>query len=386
MSRFFKPYEGKKPYLFISYPHKESDTVVETIRILHEKRYRLWYDEGIPAGSDWPANIARHMQDCAAVICFISDHFLKSQNCFSEIRAAVHLKKPMLVVYLDDSVPTGEWQKLLEGCKTIGICSSPQERAGKILDASFARRKLRRTWRERMPWGILGFAASLLLFLSSAAVLAALVSGYWNVPQQLEEIVPAETQAWEEPPAVVVDLGDAEKYFAIEFPDSQQERAVRNALGIESDNILSGDLAGITGLHFCGNMVLNHTKGISFDGDGSCRVNGAKVIPGSVRDLSVFGKMVYLEELTLACQPVTNLSALEKLVLLRELNLAGSELQTLDTLGELPSLEVLHLEHTEVQDLQPLDQLPRLRTVTVSRDMLPLAWNEDAGFAVVLVR
>ena len=50
MSRFFKPYEGNRPYLFISYAHKQSEEVVSTIRILYEKGWRLWYDEGIPAG------------------------------------------------------------------------------------------------------------------------------------------------------------------------------------------------------------------------------------------------------------------------------------------------------------------------------------------------
>ena len=61
MNRFFKPYEGTRPFLFISYAHHQSEEVVSTIRILHEKGWRLWYDEGIPAGSDWPANIAQHM-------------------------------------------------------------------------------------------------------------------------------------------------------------------------------------------------------------------------------------------------------------------------------------------------------------------------------------
>ena len=28
MSRFFKPYEGTRPYLFISYAHKQSEEVV----------------------------------------------------------------------------------------------------------------------------------------------------------------------------------------------------------------------------------------------------------------------------------------------------------------------------------------------------------------------
>ena len=48
MSTFFKPYEGSRPFLFISYAHKQSDAVVSTIRILHEKGWRLWYDEGHP--------------------------------------------------------------------------------------------------------------------------------------------------------------------------------------------------------------------------------------------------------------------------------------------------------------------------------------------------
>lgn len=386
MSNLFKPYEGKHPYLFISYPHKQSETVVETIRILHDKRYRLWYDEGIPAGSDWPANIARHLQDCAAVICFISDHFLKSPNCFSEIRAAVQLRKPILAVYLESVVPEGQWKTLLNGCKTIPVCSGAEQRARAILDASFVRRRFRRTWRERIPWGVLGFTASLLLFLTSAAALTALMSGYWTVPQQIDGMNRHAEQEQAEAPEVVVDLGDAEKYFSIQFPDSQQERAIRDTLGMESEDIMSGDLVRISSLYFCGNMVLRNTDGISFDERGSCRVNGARVVQGEVRDLEVIGKLAYLEELALVYQPVADLKALDRLVLLRELNLAGSGILSLDTLGELPSLEVVHLEHTAITDLQPLEQLPRLKTVTVSPDMLPLTWNDAARFEVVLTK
>lgn len=386
MSNLFKPYEGKKPYIFISYPHKQSDEVVATIRILHEKRYRLWYDEGIPAGSDWPANIARHMQDCEAVICFISDHFLKSHNCFSEIRAAAQLKKPILVVYLDDSVPEGQWKPLLDGCRTIPVLESAEERAEAILKASFLRRRHIRKWKERIPRGLVGFAASLLLFLGSASMLTALMGGYWSVPQPMAELNQPTEQVQQEAPPVVVDLGDAEKYFAVEFPDAQQEKAIRDALGNESESIMMGDLAQIKSMVFCGNMVLKSAEDISFDETGACKVNGAPVVQGSVSNLAVIGRMVYLEELALVCQPVTDLGALDKLVLLWELNLAGSEIQTLDTLAELPSLEILHLEHTAVKDLRSLDQLPRLKTVTVSQDMLPLIWNENAEFDVILVK
>ena len=384
MSTFFKPYEGKRPYLFISYPHRQSDAVIDTISILHEQGYRLWYDEGIPAGSDWPANIAQHLRDSEAVICFISQHFLQSQNCFSEIRAAVHLKKPILVLYLDDSVPDEKWQPLLQNCRTIPVLDSPRARAQAILDAAFVRRRFRHTWQERLPWQKLGFALSLLLFLGTAAAFYGLVSGQIALPQpqpaaQLQETAP-------DTAPVVVDMGQAQQFFAVKFPDAQQEQAIRSALGKETDSILSAELAGIKELYFCGNMVLKQTKGIEFDDAGNCRVNGARVLEGAVADLQLIGKLSYLEQLALVYQPVSDLSALQELVLLRELNLSGSAVTAVDDLGELPSLEALHLEHTAVKDLQPLEQLPALKTVTVSRDMLPLRWSDAARFEVILVK
>ncbi|MBO5556590.1 MAG: toll/interleukin-1 receptor domain-containing protein, partial [Oscillospiraceae bacterium] len=113
MSRFFKPYEGRKPYLFISYSHRQSEDVVDTIRLLHEGGYRLWYDEGIPAGSDWPDNIARHMEACDGVLFFQSAEALRSPNCLSEIRTARRLNKPIQVVRLDDSAADAAWRDCL---------------------------------------------------------------------------------------------------------------------------------------------------------------------------------------------------------------------------------------------------------------------------------
>ena len=126
MSTFFRPYEGERPYLFISYAHKQSEAVVNTIRILHEKGYRLWYDEGIPAGSDWPANIAQHMQGCEKVVFFLSERAMESPNCFSEIRTAFRAGKPILVVRLEDvSVTNPDWQELLDGKQMIPLTPVP---------------------------------------------------------------------------------------------------------------------------------------------------------------------------------------------------------------------------------------------------------------------
>ena len=392
MNRFFKPYEGTRPFLFISYAHRQSEEVVSTIRILHEKGWRLWYDEGIPAGSDWPANIAQHMDRCERVIFFLSARAMESPNCYSEMRTAFRMKKPVLVVRLEDAEKDARWQEILAGAKTeIPITSTPEARADAILRSGFVTRRFHRSWTESIPKGAMGLIASLAFFLAAAGALGALRSGLWNPfpAAQTSAALQEETSQEEEEEAEipeVVDLGEAERYFAVEFPDGDQERAIHAALGIPAgEDIFRGDLAELEELYLCGNMTAKSLSKVTFDEDGVCRVNGAPVIEGKVKNLSVLPYAVRLTKLGLICQPLGNISDLNSHVLLQELSLAGSTVEDIDALEDLPSLEVLHLEHTGVSDLSALDSLPRLKKVTVSRNMLPLSWSGDAGFAVVLV-
>ena len=131
-------------------------------------------------------------------------------------------------------------------------------------------------------------------------------------------------------------------------------------------------------------MVLKDLSDMQFS-DGVYTVNTAKPLTGPVEDLSVIGRMPYLKKLSLIMQPVQSLAALNRLVLLNELSLAGCENADLSTLPALPSLETLHVEHSSVRDLSALTAQPALKTVTVSIDMLPLTFPDDAAFDVVLV-
>ena len=386
MSRFFKPYEGNRPFVFISYAHKQSDAVVDTICVLHEKGWRLWYDEGIPAGSDWPANIARHMQRCERVIFFLSAGAMESPNCFSEIRTAARLGKPLLVVRLEDAEIRDDWRELLEGREILSRLEEPGLRAEAILRSGFLPRRLHRSWTERIPWRLFGLAASLLFFLAAAGTLGALTAGRIN-PVSREDI-PIETPAPTERPTAppVLELNGAERFFAESFPDTQQERAIRRALGNTKEEVYRWQLAEIRELYLCGNLSPNGFAAVTFDKSGVCRVNGAPVARGQVSDLGLFADMARLEKLALICQPLSSLEKLGGLTQLRELSLAGSQVESLSELKDLPSLETLHLEHTGVRDLTPLDAFPNLKTVSVSREMLPLSWSEKAAFAVMLVR
>ena len=171
------------------------------------------------------------------------------------------------------------------------------------------------------------------------------------------------------------------------FPDDEQEKAVRAILGTHKDKAVKlNELAAVTELSIVGHMFAADIGHTAFSHGGDCLVYGSKVTEGKVKDLSVIGRMAYLEKLALVYQPLSDVKALNGLVMLNELYLSGDRaLISLTGLAYLPRLETLHLEHSGVRDLSPLADLPSLKTVTVSADMLPLLWPEGSAFTVILV-
>ncbi len=95
-------YEGKEKFIFISYAHKDSRQVTAVIEALQNNGYRVWYDKGIEAGTEWPEYIAEHLEACECFIAFLSESALASHNCRQEINRACDLNKKLLVVYLED--------------------------------------------------------------------------------------------------------------------------------------------------------------------------------------------------------------------------------------------------------------------------------------------
>lgn len=101
-------YNGKEPFIFISYAHADTKEVLPIIKNLQANGFRVWYDAGIEAGTEWPQFIAEHLDAAACVIAFISEAAVESQNCRREINFAIELKKEMLAVYLKETeLPLG---------------------------------------------------------------------------------------------------------------------------------------------------------------------------------------------------------------------------------------------------------------------------------------
>lgn len=98
-----KAYEGNENYIFVSYAHADGGTVVPIIEIMQSAGFRVWYDLGIEAGTEWPAYIEDHLDRCSRVIAFISPSAVESFNCRTEINYALMKKKEMLVIYLEET-------------------------------------------------------------------------------------------------------------------------------------------------------------------------------------------------------------------------------------------------------------------------------------------
>ena len=105
--------DESKPYIFVSYAHKDSDRVYPILERLSEVGFNIWFDKGIEAGSTWDDNIASHIDSSTYFMAFVSENYLNSNNCKDEISYSRDLDKDMLLVYLDEvALPSGMAMRL----------------------------------------------------------------------------------------------------------------------------------------------------------------------------------------------------------------------------------------------------------------------------------
>src|SRR2546421_8067832 len=99
----FDAYRGALPYAFVSYAHKDAAQVFPEIARMHALGYRLWYDDGIHPGNEWPEEVAAALNGCAYFIVFVSPLSVQSTNVRNEIHFALNEKKPFLAIHLEET-------------------------------------------------------------------------------------------------------------------------------------------------------------------------------------------------------------------------------------------------------------------------------------------
>lgn len=96
--RFFNE---SKPYIFVSYSHKDEDTVEKTLSELHERfGINIWYDDELYAGTNWDDVALPKLRGkgCMAVLLFASMDALISENVEKELNKAKKYKKPIIPI------------------------------------------------------------------------------------------------------------------------------------------------------------------------------------------------------------------------------------------------------------------------------------------------
>jgi len=338
MKDYVRAYEGNKPYIFVSYAHLDSEAVLPVIRALYERKYRVWYDEGIAPGSEWPDNIEQHLNGADTVLVFVSARSLGSKNCDNEVRAAaganperrngsgkntkqsagVHGKK-ILTVSLDGSALPGG----------VPVQAALDYDNGRVIEALSDGETLAQ---ELIGDGVSGYAYeigrkrhfnvwNLLLGFAAVFLCALLISIYGLYTGRFDGWLPAKQIAAEQaaptaqPQEETVSIGETMigGVLPVTFSSDAERDAVYEVLGWDGTSAMT------------------------------------------YRDLNGMDQVT-------------------------QLDFTGRPVADLSFAAYLPNLEWLTLFETQVIDLTPLSGCPKLKTVQVTANMLPLSVATDRTF------
>ena len=118
--------DEKKPYVFISYSHKDRDRVLPILKTLYEAGWRIWYDEGLTIGDSYDETLEKHVRNCSAFLLFVTDNSLNSLYIEkNEVPWAIRFKKPIVKCSLND----GEDYEISKGSVIATVSPSEIEPA-----------------------------------------------------------------------------------------------------------------------------------------------------------------------------------------------------------------------------------------------------------------
>ncbi|MGE0622874.1 MAG: SUMF1/EgtB/PvdO family nonheme iron enzyme [Pseudomonadales bacterium] len=100
MDKPFAAYQGSEPYLFVCYAHDDAEVVYPEIGWLHHQGVRIWYDEGISPGSEFPEALGRAVAGAKLLLFYVSPRSVASRHCRDEVYYALENGVPVLAVHL----------------------------------------------------------------------------------------------------------------------------------------------------------------------------------------------------------------------------------------------------------------------------------------------
>ena len=379
-------YEGREAYIFISYAHADAEAVLPVLSDLQRRGYRLWYDAGLVAGSEWPEYIARHLAGASLVLCFVSNAYMASDNCRRELHYALSKRIPTLNIFLENAIlsPGMEMQlgsnfalfkyemserqfrEKLYGAPLLqneALLAGPGEASKPIGQRARGEKRpprRRKKGRRILAWILCLALLAALCTLGIVGWSTGLVRRLWILLGQ------------EKPTSLPMDA-------AAVFETELLERAARAYTGIETGEIRVSDLADLRELWLRGDGFWFSREEMEAAGE-TAGESGLK----SLADLVWFPGLnrLYLSEPgleSLESLPLCSLEVLEldgcrfsslqgvgKAQLLRELLINDCPLRDLGDLQNCLQLRKLSLLDTDVSDFSALRPLTKLAEFTAS--------------------
>ena len=403
---YFKPYEGAEPYIFVSYAHSDSKAVMEVLNDMHARGYRIWYDEGIEVGSEWPECIAQHLRDAHLVLAFISGSYMKSDNCRREMHYALMKRIKVINIFLESTEMTpgmemqiGNIFALMKYCMPEALFYEKLYSAPLLISESFtesgeaavpaaeeesaeearqrarhreeskAEREERRISRKKREeaaakaeykpapesapkpkkkWTAGRITALVLAVLVLAAVITLGIVGHFTGLTE-RVIVRLNTQDVQILPAST----------KAEFSSETFENIAREYTGIAEGEIYVSDLASLTELRIMG---ANY-----YFGSDAAQENAHRIIPEGteIRELSDLRYFTGLKTLYINGQSLSSLATLPALNA-QYLDISGCRVTSLEGVGRLTKLRELRASQCPVTDLGDIRQCLDLRLLNLN--------------------
>lgn len=137
-----KVYQGTQPYVFVSYSHKDKESVLKIISDLMLCACNIWYDTGIHSGEDWNSEIAEHLFNAECVLFMITANSVQSDYVKDELNFAKAKHKKIYPVYLEKVTLPLSLELLLGRSQAIGYFDD---------DVEESRFKLREKIKKNLP-------------------------------------------------------------------------------------------------------------------------------------------------------------------------------------------------------------------------------------------
>lgn len=366
------PYEGTQPYIFLSYAHADAPAVMEIGAHLQAAGCRVWYDGGIELGSEWPEYIAAHLAGAAVMLAFLSDAYIRSDNCRKEMHFAQTRKIRTVNIFLEETALTPGmemqigslfalmkytmredvfYEKLFAAPQLAPLLAGGAAREPFQPSVSPVKKKTRWTWQRIV---LLCVSSVLLVTLVTLGIVG------WSTGIA-QRIYIRKTQ-----PEITVLPYDTPAVFT----SAALEKAARDYAAKPDGPLTVGDLAGLyelclespepdslSELRFFPDLTVLTLTGYEADNLKAlpvCGLESLSLVDCRIRSLRGVGNLPLLRVLDCEGCPIRSLGNLSRCLELRRLNLGSANVSSFAALVPLRELAEAEIANAALDDLWPL--------------------------------